>query len=116
MSPAKTVKPVFELAWLPRADKPLRMLCLPELWPGWAKPVSLASENQTTSITGTVSTTVTNPWKAGFGEGATHAMDRITDYYLKLASDMFPVLEVDSGRNVEIVISNGISIERNTKP
>lgn len=83
---------------------------------GLGKAVSLASENQTTSITGTVSTTVTNPWKAGFGEGATHAMDRITDYYLKLASDMFPVLEVDSGRNVEIVISNGISIERNTKP
>ena len=24
--------------------------------------------------------------------------------------------EVDSGRNVEIVISNGLSIERNTKP
>ena len=83
---------------------------------GLGKAVSLASENQTTSITGTVSTTVTNPWKAGFGEGATHAMDRITDYYLKLASDMFPVLEVDSGRNVEIVISNGLSIERNTKP
>lgn len=40
-------------------------------------------------------------------------MDRITDYYLKLASDMFPVLEVDSGRKVEIVISNGLSIERN---
>lgn len=83
---------------------------------GLGKAVSLASENQTTSITGTVSTTVTNPWKAGFGEGATHAMDRITDYYLKLASDMFPVLEVDSGRNVEIVISNGLSIERNTTP
>ena len=50
---------------------------------GLGKAVSLASENETTSITGTVSTTVTNPWKAGFGEGATHAMDRITDYYLR---------------------------------
>lgn len=79
---------------------------------GLGKAVSLASENSTTSITGTISTTVTNPWRAGVGEGASHAMDRITDYYLKLASDMFPVLEVDSGRKVEIVISNGLSIER----
>ena len=76
------------------------------------KAVSLAAENQTTSITGTVSTSVTNPWRAGIGEGTSHAMDRITDYYLKLASDMFPVLEVDSGREVEIVISNGLSIDR----
>lgn len=79
---------------------------------GLGKAVSLASENSTTSITGTISTSVTNPWRAGVGEGASHAMDRITDYYLKLASDMFPVLEVDSGRKVEIVISNGLSIER----
>lgn len=83
---------------------------------GLGKAVSLASESQTTSITGTVSTTVTNPWRAGFGEGASHAMDRITDYYLKLASDIFPVLEVDSGRQVEVVISQGISIERTQNP
>lgn len=83
---------------------------------GLGKAVSLASENQTTSITGTVSTTVTNPWRAGFGEGASHAMDRITDYYLKLASDIFPVLEIDSGRQVEVVISQGVSIEKTANP
>ncbi len=82
---------------------------------GLGKAVSLAAEDSTTSITGTVSTTVKNPWRAGLGEGTSHAMDRITDYYLKLASDMFPVLEVDSGRNVEIVISQGLSIERLSK-
>lgn len=79
---------------------------------GLGKAVSLSAENQTTSITGTVSSTVTNPWRAGFGEGTSHAMDRITDYYLKLASDLFPVLEVDSGREVDIVISNGFSMDR----
>lgn len=82
---------------------------------GLGKAVSLAAENSTTSITGTVSTTVKNPWRAGIGEGTSHAMDRITDYYLKLASDMFPVLEVDSGRDVEIVVSQGLSIERLSK-
>lgn len=79
---------------------------------GLGKAVSLSAENQTTSITGTISSTVANPWKAGFGEGTSHAMDRITDYYLKLASDLFPVLEVDSGREVDIVISNGFSMDR----
>ncbi len=82
---------------------------------GLGKAVSLAAEDSTTSITGTVSTSVKNPWRAGLGEGTSHAMDRITDYYLKLASDMFPVLEVDSGRDVEIVISQGLSIERLNK-
>ncbi|MFR5390911.1 TraB/VirB10 family protein [Parasutterella sp.] len=108
-------KTVFELAWLPRADSLLRILCFIGTLAGWAKPCLSRQRIKRLPIR-TVSTTVTNPWKAGFGEGATHAMDRITDYYLKLASDMFPVLEVDSGRSVEIVISNGISIERNTKP
>lgn len=79
---------------------------------GLGKAVSLAAENQTTSITGTVSTSVTNPWRASVGAGASHALDRITEYYLKLATDMFPVLEIDSGREVEIVISNGLSIDR----
>ena len=82
---------------------------------GLGKAVSLAAEDSTTSITGTVSKSVKNPWRAGLGEGTSHAMDRITDYYLKLASDMFPVLEVDSGRDVEIVISQGLPIERLNK-
>ncbi len=79
---------------------------------GLGKAVSLAAEESNTSVMGSVTTTVKNPWRAGLGDGASHAMDRITDYYLKLASDMFPVLEVDSGREVEIVISHGLSIER----
>jgi conjugal transfer pilus assembly protein TraB len=81
---------------------------------GLGKAVSLASEETKTSAFGTVSSSVKNPWRSGIGEGSSHAMDRITDYYLKLASDMFPVLEVDSGRVVEIVLSKGISIERLT--
>lgn len=79
---------------------------------GLGKAVSLAAEESNTSVMGSVTTTVKNPWRAGLGDGASHAMDRITDYYLKLASDMFPVLEVDSGREVEVVISHGLSIER----
>ncbi|MCD8338901.1 MAG: TraB/VirB10 family protein, partial [Burkholderiales bacterium] len=83
---------------------------------GLGKAVSLASQTSTTSgITGTVTNSVNNPWRAGFGEGTSKAMDRIADYYLKLASDLFPVLEVDSGREVEILLSQGLSIERLNK-
>ena len=43
------------------------------------------------------------------------AMDRITDYYLKLADRIFPVLEVDAGRPVDIVLSQGVLLSP-TKP
>ena len=43
-------------------------------------------------------------------------MKRLLLLMLLSFAGTFPVLEVDSGRNVEIVISNGLSIERNTKP
>lgn len=35
-------------------------------------------------------------------------MDRITDYYLRLADRIFPVLEVDAGRPVDLVFSQGV--------
>ena len=38
------------------------------------------------------------------------ALDRVADYYLKLADKIFPVLEVDAGRDVDIVITQSASI------
>jgi conjugal transfer pilus assembly protein TraB len=40
------------------------------------------------------------------------AMDRIADYYLRLADKIFPVLEIDAGRQVDIVVTQSASIER----
>ena len=80
---------------------------------GIGNAVSRSNEEITTSITGTQSKRYTNAWASGLGEGMSDAMDRITDYYLKLADRIFPVLEVDAGRPVDIVLSQGVLLSKN---
>ena len=45
------------------------------------------------------------------GSGAGNAFDRLAEYYVKLADKMFPVVEIDAGRSVEIVLMKGFQIE-----
>ena len=77
---------------------------------GLGEAVSLSAQNTTTYASGASSKSVTNPWKAGLGEGMSEAMDRIVDYYLRLADKIFPVLELDGGRTVEVVLAQGVTI------
>ena len=77
---------------------------------GLGEAVSLAAQDSTTNFAGTVTNTVNNPWRAGLGNGMQDALDRVADYYLKLADKIFPVLEVDAGRDVDIVITQSSSI------
>ena len=77
---------------------------------GLGEAVSLSAQNTTTYASGASSKSVTNPWKAGLGEGMSDAMDRIVDYYLRLADKIFPVLELDGGRTVEVVLAQGVTI------
>lgn len=77
---------------------------------GLGKAVSLSAQRTTTYTSGAVGSSVDNAWAAGIGEGVDSAMDRIVNYYLKLADKIFPVLELDSGREVDIVLAQGLSI------
>ena len=77
---------------------------------GLGEAVSLAAQDSSTNFAGTVTHSVNNPWRAGLGEGMQDALDRVADYYLKLADKIFPVLEVDAGRDVDIVITQSASI------
>ena len=79
---------------------------------GLGEAVSLAAQESSTNFAGTVTTTVKNPWKSGLGDGMKDALDRIADYYLRLADKIFPVLEIDAGRKVDIVVTQSASIER----
>lgn len=57
------------------------------------------------------STTIT-PGKAAqnvLGQGLTSAMDKISNYYLKLADQLFPVVEIDAGRQVEVIFTKGFN-------
>lgn len=77
---------------------------------GLGEAVSLAAQDSSTNFAGTVTHSVNNPWRAGLGEGMQDALDRVADYYLKLADKIFPVLEVDARRDVDIVITQSASI------
>ena len=77
---------------------------------GLGKAVSLSAQSTTTYTSGAVGSNVENAWAAGLGEGVDDAMDRIVNYYLKLADKIFPVLELDSGRKVDVVLAQGLSI------
>ncbi len=75
---------------------------------------AFASYNTTvsTSAFGTVATTTgTDALRAGVGIGVGRALDRLAEYYIKLAEQTFPVIEVDAGREIDVVITKGVKID-----
>lgn len=47
--------------------------------------------------------------------GASSALDRVADFYMDMADGMFPVIEVDAGRQIDIIMSRGTSLQLKTK-
>jgi conjugal transfer pilus assembly protein TraB len=41
------------------------------------------------------------------GQGIGTAMNRVAEYYLKRADEMYPIIEIDAGREIEIIILKG---------
>ena len=39
------------------------------------------------------------------------ALDRLAQYYISLAEKVFPVIEVDAGRTVDVVVTQGVSMQ-----
>ncbi|MCK7499555.1 MAG: hypothetical protein MZW92_61020 [Comamonadaceae bacterium] len=50
-------------------------------------------------------------FEQALGNGIGTALDRLAQYYIKLAEETFPVIEVDAGREVDVVITKGVRIE-----
>ena len=48
--------------------------------------------------------------QAGIGTGVGKALDRLSQYYITLAEKMFPIIEVDAGRVVDVVLTKGVSL------
>jgi conjugal transfer pilus assembly protein TraB len=66
----------------------------------------------TAPVTGVQTQTVNNSLRYGMGAGLARSTDRIAQYYIKLADKLFPVVEVDGGRVVDVVFTRGVSVER----
>lgn len=45
--------------------------------------------------------------KGGFAKGASTALERVADFYMDLAEEMFPVVEINAGRQVDVVVISG---------
>lgn len=64
-----------------------------------------------TSALGTVGTVETGKqFQTGIGAGVGKALDRLSQYYINLAEKMFPIIEVDAGRVVDVVLTKGVTL------
>jgi conjugal transfer pilus assembly protein TraB len=56
---------------------------------------------------------MTNPeiLKFGAAKGASNALEKYADFYIKRAEQMQPVIQIQAGRKVDIVFTQGVAFE-----
>ena len=78
---------------------------------GFGEAYSASSYTQTTSGLGTMTTL--NPddaVKAGIGKGISGGAEQLSKFYLDLARQTFPVIEVGAGKRVTMVVDQGVDL------
>jgi conjugal transfer pilus assembly protein TraB len=79
---------------------------------GIGQGLATSSTSYSTSALGTIATAGgADAYRAGLGTGVGRALDRLAQYYIKLAENTFPVIEVDAGREIDVVITKGVRID-----
>ena len=79
---------------------------------GIGQGFSQANTTYSTSALGSVATaTGGDAYRAGIGSGVGKALDRLAQYYIKLAEQTFPIIEVDAGREIDVVLTKGVRID-----
>lgn len=83
---------------------------------GIGQAFQAGATTQSVSALGSTSTTNTGQQiQAGVGNGVGKALDRLSKYYIDLAEKLFPIIEIDAGRTVEVVFTKGFSLESNKR-
>lgn len=83
---------------------------------GLGQGIADSTGSTSTSALGTVTTYNTNEiFKMGLGEGASSALDRLAQYYIERAEQIYPVIQVAPGRIITLVISGSQGLTR-TQP
>jgi conjugal transfer pilus assembly protein TraB len=79
---------------------------------GIGQGLATSSTQISTSPLGTITSAAgAEAFRAGIGNGVGRALDRLAQYYIKLAENTFPVIEVDAGREIDVVITRGVRID-----
>ncbi|MFA6038453.1 MAG: TrbI/VirB10 family protein [Legionellales bacterium] len=80
---------------------------------GMGQGIADSTGTSSTSALGTVTTYNTNEiFKMGLGEGASSALDRLAQYYIERAEQIYPVIQVAPGRKITLVISGSKGLIR----
>jgi conjugal transfer pilus assembly protein TraB len=105
-------KPGLRGVIVERNGRALANATLAALGSGIGNVFKAQSTNTTTTLTGQVETIPdAKLFKAGFGEGMAKAFERISQYYLKVADQIFPAIEIDSGRTVDVTFLKGAPLQ-----
>jgi conjugal transfer pilus assembly protein TraB len=79
---------------------------------GIGQGIATSSSTYSTSPLGTIASAEgADAFRAGLGSGVGRALDRLAQYYIKLAENTFPVIEVDASREIDVVITKGVRID-----
>lgn len=79
---------------------------------GLGKGVSESFSVTNTTALGTAKSVASgSELRAGLANGIGSAADRLAEYYIKLADKVFPVVEINAGRAVDIVLTQGVEID-----
>jgi conjugal transfer pilus assembly protein TraB len=47
---------------------------------------------------------------AGAVKGVGSTLDRLANYFMDMAEEMFPVIEIDAGRGIEFALDRGVTL------
>ncbi len=81
---------------------------------GIGQGLATSSTTYSTSALGTIASSgssTSDAYRAGIGTGVGKALDRLAQYYIKLAENTFPVIEIDASREIDVVITKGVRID-----
>jgi conjugal transfer pilus assembly protein TraB len=79
---------------------------------GIGQGISTSNTTYSTSALGSIaSTSGSDALKSGVGTGVGKALDRLAQYYIKLAEQTFPIIEIDAGREIDVVLTKGVRID-----
>jgi len=87
---------------------------------GFAKGFGNVFSQQAVPVLSTGTSTGTSPFnqvlspealQSGVISGAGDALDRLANFYISMAEEMFPVIEVDAGRSVEFILNHGVDLK-----
>ena len=52
----------------------------------------------------------------GIAQGASSALDKVADWYLQRANETYPIIEVDAGRRVDVILTEGVDLGADIVP